>query len=102
LKKARDRACKRGGVKRIRIHDFRHTVGTLLRRQGVSCEDIAELFGHADTQMTQRYAHITPEVRLRTVHLLDDAAHERAAVGMTMSRVLGLLDNGTNASGGVD
>ena len=94
LKKARDRACKRAGVKRIRIHDCRHTVGTLLRRQGVSCEDIAELFGHADTQMTQRYAHIMPEVRLRTVHLLDDAAHERAAVGMTMSHVLGLLDGG--------
>ncbi len=60
----------------------------------MSCEDIAELFGHADTQMTQRYAHILPEVRLRTVHLLDDAAHERLSVGMTAGRVLGLLDDG--------
>jgi len=96
LKKARDKACVRAQVKRIRIHDFRHTVGTQLRRQGVSCEDIAELFGHADTQMTERYAHIMPEVRLRTVHLLDDAAHERAAVGMTTAHVLGLLDGGSH------
>lgn len=98
LKKTRDRLCQKAGVKRIRIHDFRHTVGTLLRRAGVSCEDIAELFGHADTQMTQRYAHILPEVRLRTVHLLDDAAHERALVGMSASRVLGLLDDTEQAS----
>jgi len=42
--------------------------------------------------MTQRYAHSMPEVRLRTVHLLDDAAHERAAVGMSTSKVMGLLD----------
>ncbi len=92
LRATRDRACRRAGIKRIRIHDFRHTVGTLLRRQGVSCEDIAEFFGHADTQMTQRYAHIMAEVHLRTVHLLDDAAHERLSVAMTSARVLGLLD----------
>lgn len=96
IKKARDVCCKRAGVKRIRIHDMRHTVATLLRRQGVSVEDIAELFGHADSQMTQRYAHIMPEVRLRTVHLLDDAAHERDTIGMTTKSVVGLLDDGTD------
>jgi integrase len=93
IKQARDEICKRTGIKRIRIHDIRHTVATLLRRQGVSCEDIAELFGHADSQMTQRYAHIMPEVQLRTVHLLDDAAHERDAVSMSSQRITGLLDN---------
>jgi integrase len=92
LKKVRDEICTRSGVKRIRIHDMRHTVATILRRQGVSCEDIAELFGHADSQMTQRYAHIMPEVQLRTVHLLDDAADERAAVSMSSQRITGLLD----------
>jgi len=92
LKKARDELCRRAGVKRIRIHDMRHTVATMLRRQGVSCEDIAELFGHADSQMTQRYAHIVPEVQLRTVHLLDDAAYEREAVAMGARGIVGLLD----------
>lgn len=96
LKKSCDKACRRAGIKRIRIHDFRHTVGTLLRRHGVSCEDIAELFGHADTQMTQRYAHIMPEVRLRTVHLLDDAAHERDAVSMSTGHMTGLLDDNSD------
>jgi integrase len=82
IKKVRDELCRRAGVKRIRVHDFRHTVATMLRQLGVSCEDIAELFGHADSQMAQRYAHIVPEVQLRTVHLLDDAAYEREAVTM--------------------
>jgi len=91
----------RTGVKRIRIHDMRPTVATLLRRQRVSCEDIAELFGHSDSQMTQRYAHIMPEVRLRTVHLLDDAAHERDAVSMSSQRITGLLD-GRHDVGGTD
>jgi hypothetical protein len=56
----------------------------------------AELFGHADVQMAQRYAHIMPEVRLRTVHLLDDAAHERASVDMSTGHLLGLLDDGSS------
>jgi integrase len=97
IKKARDIACRRAGVRRIRVHDFRHTVATLLRRVGVSCEDIAELFGHADAQMTQRHTHNMPEVRLRTVHLLDDAAQQRPAIGMSAGQVVGLLDDSASA-----
>jgi integrase len=44
----------------FRFHDLRHTTASRLRQRGVPIEDVAEALGHADTRVTQRYAHIAP------------------------------------------
>lgn len=42
----------------IRFHDLRHSCATMLLAKNVPLEKIKEWLGHADIQMTQRYAHM--------------------------------------------
>jgi integrase len=50
--------CTEAGVRAIRLHDARHTCGTLMRMQGVPIVVIAEWLGHADPAFTMRtYVH---------------------------------------------
>lgn len=46
----------------IRFHDLRHSCATMLLAKNVSLEKIKEWLGHADIQMTQRYAHMNVSV----------------------------------------
>jgi len=41
--------------------------------RGVSLRAIQELLGHSTVQMTERYAHLSPDVRRQAVSLLDAA-----------------------------
>lgn len=43
----------------LRIHDIRHTFASLCIEQGYSLQMVAKLLGHADTRMSERYAHLT-------------------------------------------
>ena len=46
------------GVRRIRLHDARHSCGTALHLRGVPLAVIAKWLGHADASTTARiYAH---------------------------------------------
>jgi len=50
--------CKSGGVPAIRLHDARHTCGTLMHLQGEPISVIAQWLGHADPAFTLRtYVH---------------------------------------------
>jgi len=46
------------GVRRARVHDGRHTAGTLLIEQGVHVRVVQEILGHSDIRLTQRYTHV--------------------------------------------
>ena len=50
------------GVRRVRVHDGRHTAGTLLIEQGVHVRAVQEILGHADVRTTQRYTHVADAV----------------------------------------
>lgn len=45
-------------VPQVRVHDARHTAGTVMLLQGVPLEVIAKVLGHSQLQVTQRYAHV--------------------------------------------
>lgn len=45
------------GRPELRIHDLRHTFGTLLAAQGESMVTVASMLGHSKITTTQRYAH---------------------------------------------
>ena len=55
-----DRGCKISGVKRIRIHNLRHSHVSLLIDMGFSAVDIANRVGHESVKITYRYAHMFP------------------------------------------
>ena len=55
LHKAMTRGSKRAGVKRIRIHDLRHSHISLLISLGFSAVDIAKRVGHESITITLRY-----------------------------------------------
>lgn len=54
------RGCKESGVKRIRIHDLRHSHVAYLIELGFSPVEIAERLGHESISVTYTYSHLYP------------------------------------------
>lgn len=57
------RGSRISGVKRIRIHDLRHSHVSLLIDMGFSPVAIAERVGHESIRITYRYSHMFPTVQ---------------------------------------
>lgn len=55
-----ERGCKETGVKRIRVHDIRHSAVSLLINMGFSATAIADRVGHESIDITYNYAHLFP------------------------------------------
>lgn len=54
------RGAKEAGIKRIRIHDLRHSHISLLIDMGFTAVAIADRVGHESIDITYRYAHLFP------------------------------------------
>ena len=65
------RGCKNSGVKRIRIHDLRHSHVSLLIELGFSAVAIADRMGHESIDITYRYAHLFPTTQKEIASKLD-------------------------------
>lgn len=74
------RAMKRGatnaGVKKIRIHDLRHSHISLLINLGFSAVDIAKRVGHESITITLRYAHMFPNAQNQMMNKLNALMQE--------------------------
>lgn len=71
-----DRGCKETGVKRIRIHDLRHSHISLLIDMGFTALAIAERVGHESVEITYRYAHLFPTRQREMANKLDSLRTE--------------------------
>ena len=60
LHREMDRGAREAGVKRIRIHDIRHSAVSLLIDMGFSATAIADRVGHESIDITYNYAHLFP------------------------------------------
>ena len=60
LHREMDRGAKEAGVKRIRIHDIRHSAVSLLIDMGFTATAIADRVGHESIDITYNYAHLFP------------------------------------------
>ena len=72
------RGAKKAGVKRIRIHDLRHSHVSLLISMGFSAVSIGNRVGHESVDITYRYAHMYPTEQTQMAKLLDEEFKEGA------------------------
>jgi len=57
-----EKLCTRANVPRIRLHDTRHSCGTLLHLQGADPFIIQRVLGHSQLSTTRRYTHVPAAV----------------------------------------
>ena len=66
------RGCKNTGVKKIRIHDIRHSHASLLINQGCDALILADRLGHEKVSTTlNTYSHLFPHKQQELVHSLE-------------------------------
>lgn len=66
-----DRGAKEANIKRIRIHDLRHSHVSLLIDMGFSATAIADRVGHESIDITYNYAHLFPSRQLEMADKLN-------------------------------
>ena len=70
-----ERGCKATGVKRIRIHDIRHSHASLLINQGCDALILADRLGHEKVSTTlNTYSHLFPHKQQELVSNLEQLA----------------------------
>ena len=72
LSRVMKRGSEKAGVKRIRIHDLRHSHVSLLIDMGFSAVAIADRMGHESSDITFRYAHLFPNIQNDMANGLDN------------------------------
>ena len=70
------RGIKESGVKRIRVHDLRHSHISLLISMGFSAVSIGNRVGHESVDITYRYAHMFPTEQTKMAKLLNEEFKE--------------------------
>lgn len=72
-----DRGSEAAGVKRIRVHDLRHSHVSLLIDEGFNALAIADRVGHEATDITYRYAHLFESKRTEICNALQTLGETR-------------------------
>lgn len=75
-------ALSRAGLRKIRIHDLRHTFASLLINQGENLKYVQQQLGHASiTTTVDRYGHLMPDAHMDACNRLDGVVfgHEKTA-----------------------
>lgn len=63
---------KLAGIKKIRIHDFRHSHASLLANEGINIQEVARRLGHSKIEMTwNTYSHLYPREEERALKILN-------------------------------
>jgi integrase len=68
-----DRIVARADVPRVRLHDVRHTHGTLLITAGVPVKVVSERLGHANPAFTiDTYQHVLPGMQAEAARTFEN------------------------------
>lgn len=61
------------GIKKIRIHDFRHSHASVLANNGINIQEIARRLGHSKIEITwNTYSHLYPKEEERAIAVLNN------------------------------
>ena len=72
IEKARDKACKQTGIKKIRVHDLRHSHVSYLISKGANINLISKRLGHSKVSMTlDIYGHLYPNEEYKIIDLIN-------------------------------
>ena len=75
IQRIQETACKEANVKKIRLHDFRHSHASFLLSQGVSVVAVAKRLGHKNIEQTlNTYAHMMPREDDALINILQKAS----------------------------
>ena len=73
----KDKYCEIANVKKIRIHDFRHSHASLLLSKNVPITVISKRLGHSDIDLTLNvYSHMIPKDEDKAVDILNELKHK--------------------------
>lgn len=76
LRHEMERGSKAAGVKKIRIHDLRHSHVSLLIDMGFTAVAIADRVGHENIHITYHYAHLFPSAQKDMANKLNEFRKE--------------------------
>lgn len=72
ISQAFERIVARTGVAKIRLHDVRHTHGTLLIKAGVPVKVVSERLGHGNPTFTiDTYQHVLPGMQAEAARIFE-------------------------------
>ena len=72
IQKANEDYAQAAGLKRITIHEFRHSHASLLCNAGINIKEVARRLGHANTEITwMTYSHLYPKEEEKAVGVLE-------------------------------
>ena len=79
------RQCEKSGVKKIRVHDIRHSHVAYLINQGVQPLIIKERLGHRDIKITlNTYGHLYPNQQRQVADMLNQKRNEKVPTAATV------------------
>jgi len=65
------RAAENAGIRKIRMHDLRHTFASNYVISGGNIVSLQKILGHSTINMTLRYAHLAPDFMANDIERLD-------------------------------
>lgn len=67
------KVCEKTGVKKIRIHDLRHSCASILISKGVSIVAVSKRLGHSSIDQTlNTYSHMLPDDEIRLTEIMNE------------------------------
>ena len=76
IERKKNEAIEKSGVKKIRIHDFRHSHATILINNGMNIVSVSRRLGHSDINMTLRvYTHLLNKTDMQMMDFLEKSSH---------------------------
>lgn len=74
LSQAFERLVRNSGLRKIRLHDLRHTHATIAVRAGVPVKVVSERLGHESPAFTlKQYAHVIPGMQAEAAEAITAA-----------------------------
>lgn len=87
------RVCRKAELRKLRIHDLRHTFASHYVMNGGSLHDLQALLGHSSPMMTQRYAHLAPGYLESKAQIVQIGKHCRQNADTKARPILKVVEN---------
>ena len=77
-----ERLVRKAGIRRIRLHDLRHTHATLPLKAGAPVKVVSEQLGHESPAFTlKQYAHVIPGMQAAAAAVVAELVRDQSPSG---------------------